>query len=218
MILLSPPKPVQAATVEKCGNISANETWTSGNVYVITCDVDILTGVTLTIQAGTVVKFRYTTTDLFVHGTLDVQGTAANRVVFTSYKDDASGGDTNGDGTATTPAAGDWEVIYFYNGANTFDYSLVQYGGYYNYGAIYVNNVSPTITNNIIRYNNYYGINVSGGSPSITNNQISNTTGRGLFVSGTPTVTGNTFADNSTRHLLHASSAMPIILAIPLLV
>jgi hypothetical protein len=75
-------KPAEAATIERCGTIP-NETWTAGNVYVLTCSVIVDSGVTLTIQAGTVVKFQGSS--LTVNGTLDTQGTGANRVVFTSH-------------------------------------------------------------------------------------------------------------------------------------
>lgn len=57
------------------------------------------------------VKFDYRTSDLYVIGTLEVEGTASNRVVFTSIKDDTYGGDTNGDDDATSPAPGDWDSI-----------------------------------------------------------------------------------------------------------
>ncbi len=55
-------------------------------------------------------------------------------MVFTSLKDDAYGGDTNGDGVITYPSAGDWSRIQFSNVnpniSNTFDYALLRYGGY----------------------------------------------------------------------------------------
>jgi parallel beta-helix repeat protein len=212
--LVFPQKPVQAAVVNKCGNITANETWTSDNVYVLTCSVTVNNGVTVTIQAGTVVKFNYDGygyTSLTVNGVLDVQGTAASRVVFTSYRDDLNGGDTNNDGSATTPAPGDWQGIYLYNSAITLNYTLIQYaGGYKNPSyALTIDNASPTISNNIIRYTSYGGVSLTNSNSSLTNNQISDNIGYGLLInSGTPTISNNSFSNNS-RHLCQGLTALP---------
>ena len=73
-------------------------------------------GVSLTVGAGSVMKFG-SPSSLVVRGVLDVNGTAGSPVVFTSFKDDTVGGDTNRDGNASTPAAGDWIGISVVGGS-----------------------------------------------------------------------------------------------------
>ena len=50
---------------------------------------------------------------LNVYGTVLAQGTTTDRIAFTWYRDDSYGGDTNGDGVSSTPAANDWVGIQF---------------------------------------------------------------------------------------------------------
>ena len=164
------------AQVAHCGNISANQTWSSGNnVHVVTCNVTVAAGVTLTITQGAIVKFNPGTA-LIVQGTLRVTGTATNPVYLTSARDDTVGGDTNGDG-ATTPAPGDWSRIEFQDGSNDaaslIEYAQIRYGGNCCYhGAVTLVNASPTVRNTTITRSEYYGILASSSLPTLVCNDI----------------------------------------------
>lgn len=106
----------------------------AGSPYVIDGPVYIRSGA-VTLEPGVVVKFRNSVSSLTAHADAPFvsQGTAENPVYFTSYKDDAHGGDTNGDGGATTPAPGDWGYLSIGCGSvangNRTDYIRLSYGG-----------------------------------------------------------------------------------------
>jgi RHS repeat-associated protein len=95
------------------GDITTNTTWTLANSpYVVTGTINVQSPAVLTIEPGVVVKFDTGANLLALAGaTLTANGTSTAPIVFTSLKDDSVAGDTNGDGTATTPAAGDWNTL-----------------------------------------------------------------------------------------------------------
>ncbi|MCP4987940.1 MAG: hypothetical protein GY928_18380, partial [Colwellia sp.] len=79
------------------GAISETTTWTNDKIHVVTSDLSINVGIKLTIEPGTVVKFD-ASKRLTVRGALNAVGTAELPIYFTSYRDDAVGGDSNDNG------------------------------------------------------------------------------------------------------------------------
>ena len=109
--------------------ITTPTTWTTGNVYVINSSVTVTS--TLSIQPGVVIKLGLAG-NIRVNnsGKILAEGTATNRVIFTSLADDSVCGDTNGDGTTTTPQKGDWLNLYLNGGTgHIFKYCDFRYAG-----------------------------------------------------------------------------------------
>lgn len=95
------PEPT-VETVTKSGAISANETWTADKIYEIAGKVVVESGVTLTIEAGTIVKGREGSGSLAsaliiaMGGKINAVGTASAPIIFTSVLDNIQPGETSG--------------------------------------------------------------------------------------------------------------------------
>ncbi|MDZ7758843.1 MAG: IPTL-CTERM sorting domain-containing protein [Desulfovermiculus sp.] len=199
------------------GIISKNTRWFKSTPIIVE-QLKVAENATLTISPGTVVKFSpHFSHGLEVQGELVANGTATEKIVFTSLRDDEYGGDTNGDGNATQAEPDDWSGIEFDgvdgNGSGSLKHCLVRYGGTYSsftYSIIKMNSKagisirksSPTIDSCEISYGENHGIWIYNGSNPIINNCIINENNQnGIKVEGSshPLITSNTILDNGSK-------------------
>src|SRR3989344_5757633 len=112
--------PSAFAETNVSGVINTDTTWTLANSpYVVDSDLSI-DSATLTIESGVVVKVAsFVSIIIEQDGTINANGAPANKIVFTSLADDEIGGDTNGDGNATSPDLGTEQ--YLWGGISSFD-------------------------------------------------------------------------------------------------
>jgi hypothetical protein len=128
------PAPVACtpATVIVNTDVNTPTTWNACNIYIIS-PIQISVNSILTIEPGTIIKFKESVGDNSIlvsnAGRIIAEGTADKPIVFTSYKDDARGGDSNGDGTATSPKRSDWGGIIVNSNTCTFKYCKFYFGG-----------------------------------------------------------------------------------------
>lgn len=131
--LLSPISNTAAYT--NSGTIASDETW-SGQID-LAGDVTVTTGVTLTIQPGTVIRFA-DGAGLVIYGKLEALGTVASPITFTS--------------ASATPTKGIWRGIYFYDtsiDASTLDHAVIQYAD----RGVSCDHASPTVSNSTLSDN-----------------------------------------------------------------
>lgn len=178
--------------------ISQDIVWTPGSpatpYLVTTGDLTVAPGATLTLAAGTEIRFG-SGKKLVVNGQLDIQGTSANHVVLTS--------------SIASPTFASWIGVWLKNTATTHDWSYLTVE-YANQGIQVSNGVTLNLTDSILRNsrtgiqfqggsgglvercdvvdNQYYGVEImsmfTNTSPAILNNQILRTTGYGGYYQG----------------------------------
>lgn len=171
---------VQAST-DVSGAIRTNTTWRqSASPYKLTGSIAILSGVTLTIEAGVTVDFG--SYYMQVNGTLRAQGTENNRIVFKG---------NNGQQSQNAEVQFTGSSVSWNNQTQTgcilqnvlFDKAVISAS----------DGCSPLIANNIFRGQSWVIIWAKLASPTITGNIFENVNYEGVSASQSTVVTNNLF-------------------------
>ncbi|MBI2051058.1 MAG: lamin tail domain-containing protein [Parcubacteria group bacterium] len=182
--------------------------------YLVTNNITINAGVTVTVEPGTVIKMNTDGTStgcdlsalackITVNGTL-VLGSASdsiNGVVITSRDDNTYGGTVAT--SDNTPAAGDWGRIVATAATSNLDFNnaIIRYGGLTANMIQVSGGAHATTTTSIIGHSNSHGI-IVGGSTSnlVVSNSIihdNNDVGIGVTSSAPANIQGSTFTGNT---------------------
>ncbi|MDI6792464.1 MAG: Ig-like domain-containing protein [bacterium] len=161
--------------------IAANVTWSdTGAPFLITEGLIVKDTAEWKIDPGVIIKV---VGSINVNGWITAMGSSSSMITFTSRLDDEAGGDTNNDGSTTSPAKGNWGEITLNQSSDSsaFEYVLIRYAS--------------------------VGLNCVSSSPAIKQSQFTNClTAINCNLGASPTITGVTMASNNLGLLTGASS------------
>ena len=153
--------------------------------YIAITNLTVPVNTALTIQAGVEIKFAGNFS-LTVNGTLVSQGTATQRVKFTSNQ--------------AAPVRGDWNAIWILNaaGPNTLNFIEVEYAnngiqvGDYVHGPFV-----PVDVQNSVFTNNNYGVYDNGATAIMVQNSSFQNNGNGIYAGASLSVTNSAITNNT---------------------
>jgi parallel beta-helix repeat protein len=176
--------------------------------YIIESQIAIAVGNVVTIDPGVVIKFS-SGGNLMVNGGLKAVGKVGSKIILTSINDDSAAGDTNNDGTGSTPGNSDWQGIGFSATADdsnnllknceiryvTNDYSSSR-------GAIRINSCRVVVDSIKVNFSNTSAFAILGdANPEISNCQFYNINDAPVYMDlfSSPVFSGN----NQLANLLY---------------
>lgn len=173
---------------EISGNITADQTWHSGDVYAINSDVLILAGVTLTIEEGTLIQLKGDY-EIKVFGSLQVEGLPSRPVRFRLHPDYYTA-DADWNGIRIEIGAGDCQfsgmsiqgastALEIKDGVTTVSECLFDAPGA---DGVFFSTLSSGEAKYCIALNGDVGLRANLSSPEFSYNLILNMSGAGIDV------------------------------------
>ena len=171
------------------GPLTSNTTFSNSEVQNIVGNVDVEPGVTLTVQAGTVVQFN-SGTSLTVDGTLIAQGTTSQTIDFTSVHDNSATGGSN------TASPGNWNSIQFNSDStgNVLTDTKISYGGGFGLPMVHDIGGPLTLSSSTVSDSAATGVRLEQSSATLNAVTFANNGGPAVTMDldSNPTITGET--------------------------
>ena len=139
-------------------------------VYYLEGNGTIQAGASLRVPAGTIWKFG-TFSQMNVYGALTAIGSEDEKIIFTSYRDDSVGGNTNGGSADETGVPGDWYYLRFHDQTLDFltrlEHVILRYAGQNSNNALHIDRADIEVVDSEISNNAYRGIYTDSSSALI---------------------------------------------------
>jgi hypothetical protein len=184
-----------------CGfsSLSADMTLDAADVaYFFAYSVTVPASRTLTLGPGTGVKLT-NSASITVDGSFRSLGSALSPNLITSIHDDNLFGDTNGNGSATSPAAGNWQSVRFNDGSVDATCQLQHTTVRFGTSSLYTVSASPTLDHCLFT-NSTWPVHLTGVSnPTIHQCTFGVATNTPIYMSlsSNPVMTDNDFSTSN---------------------